>query len=183
MDLEVGGETRVGSRIRQVDPLAEPVLGGARWDYADTFEVVLDHRDDHAADQWLRTALDHAGEPVRRLIRLVHRAVVRFDLDRNDPDTFLGWHQLVSEHDVAAVEADGSLLRAVLVTRRHSPTRCTGSTYLFFHRPTAARLMWLFVRPVHLRVERQLLAGAARALTDNRLDVPARDVSSGVIDR
>ena len=62
-------------------------------------------------------------------------------------------------------------------------TLVTGSTYLFFHRPTAARLMWLFVRPVHLRVERQLLAGAARALTDNRLDVPARDVSSGVIDR
>jgi hypothetical protein len=162
----------MSARIRRIDPIDEPALGDARWDYADTFEVLLDHPDDHAAERWLRAALEHTDEPVRRLIRLVHRNVVRFDLDRNDADGFIGWHQVVSEHDVAAFEADGSLLRAVLVARRHTPTRCTGSTYLFFHKPTAARLMWLFVRPVHLLVERRLLAGAARALTSTRVDVP-----------
>jgi hypothetical protein len=99
---------------------------------------------------------------------------VRFNLDLDDPDNLLGWHQIVSEHDFAAIEADGSLLRAVVVARRHTPTRCTGSTYLFFHKPTAARLMWLFVRPLHLQLERQLLAGAARALTQNHAVVSAR---------
>lgn len=159
-------------RIRQIDPIAEPALGGARWDYADTFEILLDHPDDHAAEQWLRTALDRAGEPVRRLVRLVHRNVVRFDLDGIDADTSIGWRQVVSQHDVAALEADGSLLRAVIVARRHTPTRCTGSTYLFFHKRTTARLMWLIVRPLHLQVERQLLASAARTLTNPRINLP-----------
>lgn len=161
-------------RIRRIDPIAEPALHGARWDYADTFEVVLDQPDDHPAEQWLRTALDQAGGPVRHLIGLVHRNVVRFNLDLDDPDNLLGWRQMVSEHDLGAIEADGSLLRAVLVARRHTPTRYTGSTYLFFHKPTAARLIWLFVRPLHLQMERQLLAGAARALTQSRAGVPAR---------
>jgi hypothetical protein len=152
-------------RIRQVEPNPEPALGIAGWDYADSFELRFDRPDDHPPDLWLRTGLARAGAPVRRAITLVHRHVVRFDLDKTDRDGFLGWHQLVSEPDVAAVEADGTLIRAVIVARRPEPTRCTGSTYVFFHRPTAARLMWLVVRPIHLRVERRLLASAARALT------------------
>lgn len=158
-------------RISKIDPIPEPALEGARWHYADTLEVSLDQRDDHSAEQWLRGALDQTSRPLRRLIRLVHRYIVRFDLDPDDPDNLLGWHQLVSEPDFAAIEADGSLLRAVLIARRHTPTRCTGSTYLFFHKQKASRLMWLFVRPLHLRLERQLLAGAARALTQSRASV------------
>jgi hypothetical protein len=160
-------------RIRQLDPIPEPTLPCPRWDYADTFEVLLDQPDDHPADQWLRTALEQAGGPVRRLIPYVHRSVVRFNLDLDDPDDLLGWHQIESGHDFAAIEADGSLLRAVVAARRHTPTRCTGSTYLFFHKPAAARLMWMFVRPLHLHLERRLLAGAARALTQNHADVSA----------
>lgn len=152
-------------RISRCDPGAEPRLGIAGWDYADSFEVRLDSPDDHPADVWLRSAVAQAGAPVRRLIRLVHRRVVRFDLDATDRDGFLGWHQLVSEHEVAAVEADGTLIRAVIVARRHEPSRCTTSTYIFFHRPIAARLMWLAVRPIHLQVERRLVASAARTLT------------------
>jgi hypothetical protein len=161
-------------RIRRIDPITEPALDGVRWDYADTFEVLLDQPDDHPAEQWVRAALEQSSGPVRHLIPLVHRNIVRFNLDLDDPDNLLGWHQIVSEHDSAAIEADGSLLRAVVVARRHTPTRCTGSTYLFFHKPTAARLMWLFVRPLHLQLERQLLAGAARALTQNHADVSTR---------
>lgn len=152
-------------RIRQVEPTDEPVLQGAKWSYADSFEVVLDQPDDHPAEMWLRTALGQASGPERRLIQLVHRHLVRLRPDPEDPDDFLGWHQVVAEQDVAAVEADGDLLRAVLVARRHTPTRYTGSTYLFFHKPTAARLMWIAVRPIHTRVERQLLVGSARGLT------------------
>jgi hypothetical protein len=33
--------------------------------------------------------------------------------------------------------------------------------------------MWLVVRPIHVRVERYLLAGAARALTKRPAEVPA----------
>jgi hypothetical protein len=156
-------------RIRRIDPIDEPALRGARWDYAYSFEILLDHPDDNPAGAWLRGAIVEAGESKRRLIRLVHRHIVRFDMDRGDADGLIGWRQIVSEQDVAAIQADGSLLRAVLVARRHTPTRCTGSTYLFFHRPRAAGLMWLFVRPIHLEAERRLLAGAARAFTRRSL--------------
>jgi hypothetical protein len=157
--------TTMGFRVEQVVPGAEPTLGIVGWDYADCFEVRLDSPDGHPANMWLRTAIAQAGAPVRRLIRLVHRHVVRFQLDPTDRDGFLGWNQLISTPDLAAVEANGTLIRAVIVARRHEPTRYTTSTYLFFHRRTAARLMWLTVRPVHTQVERRLVAMAARALT------------------
>ena len=165
------GDGRMSFRISKIDPITEPALNGARWDYGDTLEILLDQPDDHPAEQWLRTALDQTSGPLRRAIRLVHHHVVQFDLDPDDPDNLLGWHQLVSDDEFAAIEADGSLLRAVLVARRHTPTRCTGSTYLFFHKPAAARLTWLFVRPLHLHLERRLLTGAARALAQGRAGV------------
>src|SRR3954467_9323362 len=74
--------------VRHIDPGAEPRLGITGWDYADSFEVRLDSPDDHPADVWLRTALTQAGAPVRRLIQLIHRHVVRFDLDAADRDDF-----------------------------------------------------------------------------------------------
>jgi hypothetical protein len=167
------GVSLMSFRVRQIDPIAEPALRGEPWDYADSFDVLFDEPDDHPAEEWLRAAIEQAGEPMRRLIRLVHRGIVRFDFDEDAANGFIGWRQIVAEQDVAAIEADGSLLRAVLVARRHSPTRCTGSTYLFFHKPTASRLMWLVVRPIHVRVERHLLAGAARVLTKRHAKVPA----------
>lgn len=151
-------------RIGRVDPVVEPALGIDAWDYADAFEVVLDQPDHHLAEQWLRAGLAEAPKRITGLVRLILRHIVRFDLDGDDPTAFLGWRPLVSEHDVAAIEADGPLTRAVLVARRHSPTRCRTSTYLFFHNRVAARLMWMGVRPIHLRAERYLLAGAARTL-------------------
>lgn len=152
-------------RVNRVAPIEEPTFDGAQWQYADGFEILLDEPDEHVAEQWLRAAVGQLRGPLRALVPAVHRAVVRLDLDPADPDDLLGWHQTVAEPDVAAIEADGSLVRAVLVARRHSPTRLTGSTYLFFHKARPAQLMWLFVRPIHVQVERQLLAGAARTLT------------------
>jgi hypothetical protein len=152
-------------QIRQVTPIVEPVLGDVRWQYADSFEITLDRPDDHPAEVWIRAALDGFGTPMRQIVRLVHRHLVRFDADASGDLGMPGWRDVLSEQDVAAVEADGPLLRAVIVARRHSPTRCTGSTYLFFHKPKAARVLWLFVRPVHLQAEKRLLIGAAKRLT------------------
>ena len=80
-------------RIRRIDLITEPALDGVRWDYADTFEVLLDQPDDHPAEQWLRAALEQSSGPVRHLIPLVHRNIVRFNLDLDDPDNLLGWRR------------------------------------------------------------------------------------------
>ena len=71
-------------RIRTIDPIAQAALNGAQWQYADTFEITLDEPDDHRADEWLQAALEHTSRSARVLVRLVHRHVVRFDLD-DDP--------------------------------------------------------------------------------------------------
>jgi hypothetical protein len=103
----------------------------------------------------------------------VLRTVVRMDLDPSADNPYLGWRPLVTSHDVAAVWADGPLVCAVVVARRHTPTRYTASTFLTFHAPLLGPAMWAVVRPVHLRVERHLLAAAARAVTERRVPTVA----------
>jgi len=154
----------VNFQIRRIEPIAEPLLVDQAWDYADSFEVLLDQPDDHSAQEWIQAAVGRLGDRTRRLVMFVHRRIVRFDFGRDDENGLLGWSPLVTGHDVTAVQADGPIVRAVLVARRQGPARCTSSTYLFFHKQGQARLMWMLVRPLHLEVERRLLAGAASTI-------------------
>jgi hypothetical protein len=161
-DASGGGMT---FRVRRIDPPDDAANGDARWDYADSFEIALDQPRDISAEQWLAAAIGQTPPAVRQLIRLIHRHVLRFDLDGSESSGPLGWTQCISTHDVVAMTVDGSLLRALLVTRRHTPTRGSVATYLYFHRPGAARRVWRFVQPIHLLVERRLVTRAARVIT------------------
>jgi hypothetical protein len=158
-------------RVREVEVPAEPLLRGGRYDYADSFEVVLDHPDTHSAEEWVRTALHQAPDALATLIRLVHRHVIRFRLGPAfDDEHIIGWRVVVSSQDVMQMEASGPIVDAVIVARRKSPTVATLTTFLFYRRSAAAKLMLVAIRPVHKRAAYDLMRRAAMAFT---AEVPA----------
>jgi hypothetical protein len=140
----------------------EPLLGNGRPDYADAFEIRTREPDGRTAEQWARAALEQAPWPVRCLVVVAHRYVLRFRLGPlTSPDHVLGWRIVRSEPDVIRPEAESPLVRAVLVGRRPEPTRTVLTTALFFVRPVVARVIWAAVVPVHRGVARYLMARAA----------------------
>jgi hypothetical protein len=142
----------------------EPLLGDSRPDYADAFEIRTPEPDGRTAEQWARAALEQAPWPVRRVVLVAHRYVLRFRLGPlPSPDHVLGWRIEMSEPEVIRLQAESPLVRAVIVGRRPEPTRTVLTTALFFVRPMAARVIWAAVVPVHRRVACYLLARAASA--------------------
>ncbi|HYI44455.1 MAG TPA: DUF2867 domain-containing protein [Actinomycetota bacterium] len=140
----------------------EPLIGADRYDYADAFEVRVPRPDPRSAEQWARAALEQAPRTVRWVIRVAHRYVVRFRLGpSSSPNHVLGWSIVTSQHEAIVLEAVSPLLRAVIVARRIDPTVALATTYLFFTRPTAVRIVWAIVGPVHRRVAPYLLEHAA----------------------
>jgi hypothetical protein len=132
-------------------------------DYTDFFEVEVTHPDDRTAEEWARSALEGMPTALRALVLFAHRRLLRFGLGPlEEADHVLGWRVVSSEPDAVRLEAEGPLLRAVLVGRRTSPTSTALRTSLFFRRRRAARLTWTVVGPVHRRVAPYLLARAAR---------------------
>lgn len=148
-------------RARRVPAIEEPLIGADRYDYADTFEIRAPDGDARSAERFIRSALEEAAWPVPSTMRLVHRHVARFRLGpRSSPDHLLGWRIVSSERDVIELETDSPILRAVIVVRRaESAWRVT--TYLFYSRPAAARLLWTLIGPLHRRIAPYLLERAA----------------------
>jgi hypothetical protein len=141
-------------------PVLEALAADDRPDYADAFEVRAAEGDDRSAEQWIRAGLE-ASAAIRTMIVVVHRAVLRFRLDlRPAPDRALGWRVVTSEQDLVRLEADGPLMRGVLVGRRTDPRTMCLTTSLVFHRPVA-RVVWTVVGPLHRRIAPYLLARAA----------------------
>ncbi|MBV9486411.1 MAG: hypothetical protein JO246_10170 [Frankiaceae bacterium] len=152
-------------RVAQVEPPVDEVTGDDPWDYADCFAVTLDEPRTQTAEEWMRAAITQVSPAMLTAIRLIHRHVLRFDLGRSDPGDYFGWAIAVAGPEVATLAADGSLIRGLLVARRHSPTSSSVATYVYFHRPTAARWIWTVVRPIHVYAARRLLRGAAEAIS------------------
>jgi hypothetical protein len=158
----VGGRSRF--RVSRRPAEAEALLDGVAYDYADSFEVRLEHPDTHSAEQWARAALEDSPSAMRRLIVVVHVHVLRFRLGPDsDADHILGWPIVTAEREVVRVETAGPLLRGTIILRRTSPTRAAVTTCLFYQRP-AARLMWVAVGPLHRRVSSYLLRRAADSM-------------------
>jgi hypothetical protein len=148
-------------RVRRIAVPDEPLLHSSVHDYADAFELRLDCPDEHTAEKWVRTGLE---QPLlRRLILLIHRRVLRFDLGPADADHILGWRIVVSEPEVLQLATSGPLLRAVIVARRTTPTSSTATTFVSFERPSA-RQLWRVIGPLHRRVAPYVLQRAARTL-------------------
>ena len=154
------GSAVVRARRRTVRP--EPCLPGDGFDYVDCFEAPAAADDLRPAVELARAGLEGAPAPLRAVIFLAHRGVLRFRLrPRHDEATVLGWQVVSSTHDVAVLEAQGPLMRGVLVARRDPESTLRLSTYLYYRRPRIARVLWTVVGPVHRRVAPYLLARAA----------------------
>lgn len=152
------------THARQV-PVAkhEPLIGGDRYDYADSYEIRIPASDPRTAEQFARHALEEAPWPVRTIVDVAHRQILRLRLGpRPSPDHVFGWKILRSEPDVLHLEAVSPLLgRGVIVGRRVGRTRVVITTYVFFSRPAPARVIWALVSPVHRWVSGYLLEHAA----------------------
>jgi hypothetical protein len=156
---------RAGVSARRVAvPAHEPLVGDVGYDYADAFELRTPEPDPRTAEQFARAALEGASWPVCGIVRLVHRHLLRFTLaPAGSPQHVLGWTILASEPDLIQLEAVSPLLgRGVLVGRHVEPTRTVLTTYIFFTRPAAGRVVWAVVGPLHRRVAPYLLERAAR---------------------
>src|SRR5438874_3668064 len=117
-------------RVSRCAVAPEPLVDGARHDYADTFEVRLDQPDTHTAEQWVRAALEQASPAVRSLIQFVHRRVAGFHLGPDsDAEHILGWRIVASQPDALHIETSGPLLQAAIVVRSWSSTLKTFSTF------------------------------------------------------
>jgi hypothetical protein len=147
---------------RRAVPAEEPLIGTDRYDYADTFEVRMPEPDARSAEEVARAALEQAPRAVRWIIHSVHRYVVRFRLGPSSSRTHvIGWKIVSSQPEAIVLETASPLVRAVIVARRTDPTVAVATTYLFFARPTAARIVWAVVGPLHRRIAPYLLERAA----------------------
>jgi hypothetical protein len=141
----------------------EPLIGGDRYDYADAFEIRLPEPDARSAEELARCALERASWPVRWTVGNAHRHLLRLRLGPSSSREHLfGWKILTSEPDVIHLEAVSPLLgRGALIVRRVDPTRALITTYLFYARPTPARVVWGIAGPLHRRIAPYLLERAA----------------------
>ena len=143
----------------------EPLIGDAAYDYADSFEVRVPESDGRSMEEFVRCAIEDAPRPVRELVWLVHRDVLRLRLGpRSSASHVLGWRIKTSERDVFRLEATSPLFgRGVILARRPDSTRAVVTTYVFHSRPTLGRAIWTFVGPLHRRVAPYLMERARGA--------------------
>jgi hypothetical protein len=156
------------TRPRRIPVTEESPLAPRQPDYADAFEVSLRHPDMHTAEQWARAALEQAPATIRWVIRTVHTYVLRLRLGpMSARDHVLGWRIAESTSERIQLEASSPVLgRGVIVGHRLSPTRVVVTTFLYFDRPRAGRLLWAIVGPLH-RLIAPLLLQRARGAFDS----------------
>jgi hypothetical protein len=148
--------------------VVEPLVGDARSDYADSFEISVAGPDGRTAEEWLRAGLEESPALLRRVIVVAHRHVLGFRLTPlGQSDSVLGWRTTTARPEVIRLEAEGPLLDGVIVGRRLG-NRTVLTTSLRYRRPVLARIVWICVGPLHRRIAPYLLeraaalAGAAR---------------------
>ncbi|MCA1186214.1 MULTISPECIES: hypothetical protein [unclassified Saccharopolyspora] len=131
-----------------------------RIDYAEAFQLGVPRADARAAEVWLRAIFESLPAPARVGLRLGWRAIsVRLG-PYPSAEHVLGWALEDSQPRWARLATHGWLgVRANLVLRVEA-TVLTLVTFLEYRRP-AARVMWLFVRPLHVVIARFLLSRMA----------------------
>jgi hypothetical protein len=132
-------------------------------DYVDAFEIELAEGDTRTPEQIFRAALERARSS-SPLIPLVHKHVLRFDLGPSvSPHHLFGWRIVTSKADVIRLEAEGPLMRGIIIGRRVSPSTAVLTTYVFYVQRLRARVVWQFVGPLHRRIAPYLLEFGAAA--------------------
>lgn len=146
------------ARRREV---AEDSLRVGDYDYADAFQIQLPETDTRSPEQLFRQAVDSRWLMLR-WVPLAHRWVLRLRLGpASSPNHIFGWRIVASEPDVIRVEAEGPLIRGVIVGRRRPPSTAVMTTYVFYVRRKPARVVWALVGPLHRRIAPYLLERAA----------------------
>jgi len=139
----------------------EPLLDDVRPDYADAFEVGIRDGDPRSAEQAFRDGLGANPGALGFLVLWTHRHVLRFRLGPfASADHAIGWTILRSETDVVLLQADGPLMRGMLLLRR-TDRRAVLTTYVFY-RHRAARAVWSVVGHAHRAIAPRLMERSAR---------------------
>ena len=137
----------------------DSLLVGGPYDYADAFGIELRQSDTRTPEQAFRAALPHGPSS---LVPLVHRLVLRFRLGPLvSPDHFIGWRVVSSDSAVIHLEAEGPLMRGIIVGRRADPSTAVLTTFVVYVRRAPARIVWALVGPLHRRIAPHLLELAA----------------------
>ena len=149
--------------VRRVFDVQDPALDGDQFDYADCFEVRAAAPEERTPEAFARAALEGTPPAIRGVILAAHTLVLRFRLGPlYSEDHVLGWRIVTSSSDLVVLEADGPLMRGVMVGRKTGPGVTVLRTFVFFRRP-AAPMVWRVVGVLHRRIAPYLLRRAAAA--------------------
>lgn len=147
--------------VRRVQDAHDPGVDRAAFDYADCFEVTAPAPAGQTVEALARAALEGMPRPLRVLVMVIHRRVLRFRLGPlGSAEHVLGWRIVESTDERLVLHAEGPLMRAVLVGRTPNPGVTVLCTFVAYRAP-AARLVWRVVGPVHRRVAPLLLKRAS----------------------
>jgi hypothetical protein len=163
LTLKSLAEREAAPRARRAQVAAQDaLLVGGHYDYADAFEIEVPKGDTRTPEQAFRAAVPHGPSG---LVPLVHRLVLRFRLGPLvSPDHFIGWRVVSSDSEIIHLEADGPLMRGIIVGRRADPSTAVLTTFVVYVRRAPARIVWALVGPLHRRIAPHLLErGAAVA--------------------
>lgn len=150
------------ARARRVTELRDGTA-----DYGDAFEIEIASptTDSQDAEQWARAIFEESRAPVRLLLVVGWRLVLRLRLGpRPSPDHVLGWLIEAREPDEVRLRLDSPLMTALLTVRVQcgaDRSRVAFDTRVTYRR-RPARTLWAAVGLVHRRVVPHLLNAAAR---------------------
>jgi hypothetical protein len=145
--------------------VASEVTGAHLHDYADAFEVTVDHAVRWPAERWARVIFEGAPPPIRVLLLMGWRVALGFRLGPRDaPDHVLGWRITDREPNAIGLGLESSAMTAQVTVAVDSGAVCQ-STWVG-HRGWVARARWALVGPVHRLLVPYLLG---RAATDHQL--------------
>lgn len=156
--------TTTASPVRAQRVSVDEEMVGARYDYADAFEVEAPASDAWTAEQWVRHVVEDAPPAVRRTIVFAHRFVLGLRLaPASSSDHVLGWDIAENRPDVLRLTAASPFMRAEIVARRLERSRIRMTTLGHYTRPVPGQLIWVAVGPMHRRFAPYLLEHGVRS--------------------
>ena len=150
-----------GAEVRRVavEEPAPPELPG--YDYADAFELTIDHAETRDAEELIRLALEETPRALREVVWFVWQAALRFEVGpKTSPDHVVGARVTKREPDLVHLHVGGPLMSGVIAGHRTAPNRFLVTTFLHYERPVAANAVWSVVAPLHRSIARYLLLRA-----------------------
>jgi hypothetical protein len=95
---------------------------------------------------------------------MIHTMVLRFRLGPlASGDHIFGWRVMASDSEVLHLEAEGPLMRGIIVGRRAHPSTVVFTTFVVYMQRLPARIIWALVGPLHRLTVPYVLELAARA--------------------